>query len=114
MPGFGVYVCFVDLELAEQLSKNSATGLMRGLISRWYTRERLAGCSATFVINQTIRTAVFSKTELVQLLDFLSKNQRGLQSQVYMFQTLQFNYYVHQTFLSQNITRRGTALVSIN
>ena len=59
--GFGVFVKYVDLELAEQLSKNTPTGLMRSLISIWYSRERLAGCSATSGINQTIRTAVFSK-----------------------------------------------------
>ncbi len=57
---FGVYVKYIDLEQAEQGSKNSATGLMRALIALWYTRERLAGCSATSGINTSIRTAVFS------------------------------------------------------
>ena len=52
---------YVDLERAEKSSKNTATGLMRSLISIWYSGERLAGCSATSGINSTIRTAVFSK-----------------------------------------------------
>ena len=34
---------------------------MRALISVWYTRERLAACSARCGINETIRTAIFSK-----------------------------------------------------
>ena len=59
--GFGVYIHFVDLEQAEQTSKNTATGLMRALIQVWYTKERLAACSATLGIHATIRTAVFSK-----------------------------------------------------
>ena len=52
---------FVDLEQAEQSSKNTATGLMRALIQVWYSKERLAACSAISGINLTIRTAVFSK-----------------------------------------------------
>ena len=51
----------MDLERAEKSSKNTATGLMRSLISIWYSGERLAGYSATAGINSTIRTAVFSK-----------------------------------------------------
>ena len=58
--GFGVYIRYVDLEQAEQQSKNSATGLMRSLMSVYYGRERLAACSANSGINITIRTAVFS------------------------------------------------------
>ena len=59
--GFRVYISFVELEQAEQSSKNSATGLMRALVQVWYSKERLAACSATSGINSTIRTAVFSK-----------------------------------------------------
>ena len=58
---FGVYVKFVDLELFEQSSKCSATGLMRNLIGIWYTNARLAACSANCGINPNIRTVVFSK-----------------------------------------------------
>jgi hypothetical protein len=62
--GFGVYIKFVQLEQAEQCSKNSPTGLMRALIATWYSRERLAGCSATSGINNVIRTAVFKYCEI--------------------------------------------------
>jgi hypothetical protein len=31
--GFGIYIKYVDLEQAEQTSKNTATGLMRALMS---------------------------------------------------------------------------------
>lgn len=65
---FGVYVKFVDLELFEQSSKSSATGLMRNLIGIWYTNARLAACSATSGINPNIRTAVFSKLNLYMCL----------------------------------------------
>lgn len=58
--GFGVYVAYVDLEQAEQCSKNTGTGLMRALVNKGYRRERLAACSATSGINQTIRTVIFS------------------------------------------------------
>lgn len=61
---FGVYVKYVDLELFEQSSKSSATGLMRNLIGIWYTNARLAACSATSGINPNIRTAVFSKLSM--------------------------------------------------
>ena len=40
VPGFGVYIKYIDLEQAEQTSKSSATGLMRALISVFYSRER--------------------------------------------------------------------------
>ena len=33
---FGVYVKFVDLEQAEQLSKGTLNGLMRALVCLWY------------------------------------------------------------------------------
>ena len=56
-----MYIKFVDLENAEQRSKNTATGLMRALISVWYSRERLAASSA-LTINKNIRVAVFSKS----------------------------------------------------
>ena len=61
MEGLGIYIKFIELEQCEQSSKNSPTGMMRALISVWYTRERLAACSATSGINQTIKTAIFSK-----------------------------------------------------
>lgn len=60
--GFGIYIKYVDLEQAEQTSKNTATGLMRALMSVWYSRERLAGCSANSGINTTIKTCIFSKS----------------------------------------------------
>ena len=44
--GFGVYIKYVDLEQCEQTSKNSPTGLMRALMSIWYSREQLAAYSA--------------------------------------------------------------------
>jgi len=50
---FGVYIKYVDLEMAEQQSKNSATGLMRALISHWYSRKRLASCSLKSGINES-------------------------------------------------------------
>ena len=59
--GFGVYIKYVDVEQCEQTSKNSPTGLMKALMSIWYSREQLAPCSAKSGINDTIRTAVFSK-----------------------------------------------------
>lgn len=71
MKDFGVYVKFVDLELFEQSSKTTATGLMRNLIGIWYSNARLAACSATSGINQTIRTAVFSKLSMFVLLEVL-------------------------------------------
>ena len=61
MEGFGVYIKFVDLEMAEQQCKNSPTGLMRALIGIWYNREWLAACSMKSGINDSIKTAVFSK-----------------------------------------------------
>ena len=36
---FGVYIKFVDLEQCEQSSKQSGTGLMRSLISIFYSNE---------------------------------------------------------------------------
>ena len=68
MKDFGVYVKYVDLELFEQSSKSSATGLMRNLIGIWYTNARLAACSATSGINPNIRTAVFSKLHMTILI----------------------------------------------
>ena len=65
MEGFGVYVRYMDLEQAEQCCKNSATGLMRGLISIYYSQERLASCSAYSGIDPTIRTAIFSRFEII-------------------------------------------------
>ena len=59
--GFGVYIKYIDLEQCEQSSKHSATGSMRALIAVWYSRERLAACSTTSGINETIKTAIFSK-----------------------------------------------------
>ena len=56
-----MYAKFVDLEQAEQGSKNTATGLMRALMGLWYSRHRLAACSANSGINTTIRTSIFSK-----------------------------------------------------
>ena len=63
--GFGIYIKYVDLEQAEQTSKNTATGLMQALMSVWYSRQRLAGCSATSCINNTIKTCIFSKYIIV-------------------------------------------------
>lgn len=63
--GLGIYIRFIELELCEQSSKNSSTGLMRALISLWYSRERLAACSATSGINPNIKTAIFSKIILI-------------------------------------------------
>ena len=68
--GFGVYVSFVDLEQAEQSSKNTATGLMRAIISLWYSGKRLAACSANSGIRNTIRTAVFSKCKFTSYVFF--------------------------------------------
>ena len=34
---------------------------MRALIGIWYSRERLAACSANQGINETIKIAIFSK-----------------------------------------------------
>ena len=62
---------FVDLELFEQSSKSSATGLMRNLIGIWYTNARLAACSATSGINPNIRTALFSKLSMLVLMVML-------------------------------------------
>ena len=62
---------FVDLELFEQLSKITATGLMKNLIGVWYSNARLAAYSAISGINQTIRTAVFSKLSMFVLLEVL-------------------------------------------
>ena len=59
--GLGVYIKYIKLEQCEQSSKNSPTGMMRALISLWYSREHLAACSAASGINQTIKTAIFSK-----------------------------------------------------
>jgi len=59
--GFGVYIRYVDLEMAEQQCKTSPTGLMRALIGVWYNRERLAACSMKSGINDTIKTALFSE-----------------------------------------------------
>ena len=59
--GFGMYIKYIDLELCEQSSKHSATGLMRALSAVWYSWEHLAACSATSGINKTIKTATFSK-----------------------------------------------------
>ena len=59
--GFGIYIKYVNLEQTEQTSKNTATGLMRALMSVWYSHERLARCSATSGINNTIKTCIFSK-----------------------------------------------------
>jgi hypothetical protein len=56
----------VDLEQAEQCSKNTSTGLMRELIAMWYNRQRLAASSANSGRNSTIRTAV-----LVSIIVFL-------------------------------------------
>ena len=64
MKDFGVYVKYVELEHFEQSSKNSPTGLMRNLISIWYSNARLAACSATSGINPNIRTSVFSKLNI--------------------------------------------------
>ncbi len=47
MTDFGVYVRFVDLERCEMTSKSSPTGLMRSVMSMWYSNARLAACSAT-------------------------------------------------------------------
>ena len=65
VPGFGVYIKYVELEQAEQTSKASATGLMRALMSVFYSKERLAASSANNGINTTIRTAIFSKYYLI-------------------------------------------------
>ena len=59
--GFGVYIKYIDLEHAEQAGKNTPTGLMRALLSTWYTSQRLASCSATSGLNVNIRTAIFSE-----------------------------------------------------
>ena len=59
--GLGVYIKYIELEQCKQSSKSSPTGMMRALISLWYSRERLAACSATSGINQTIKAAIFSK-----------------------------------------------------
>lgn len=56
-----MYIHYADLSYVKEASKSSATGLMRALISVWYTRERLASCSATHGINTTIQTAIFSE-----------------------------------------------------
>jgi len=56
-----VYIKYIELEQCEQCSKNSPTGLMRALIGIWYSRERLAACSANQGINETIKIAIFSK-----------------------------------------------------
>ena len=52
--GFGV---------GEKLSKGTPTGLMRTLISLWYSKRRLAACSATST-HTTSRTAVFSEDDI--------------------------------------------------
>lgn len=39
--GFGVYAKFVHVEQCEQNCKTSATGLIRSLISIWYSRRGL-------------------------------------------------------------------------
>ena len=57
--GFGIYIKYVDLKQAEQTSKNTVTGLMRALMSIWYSRERLAIYSA---INTTIKTCISSRS----------------------------------------------------
>ena len=69
MKGFGIYIHFVDLEQSEQSCKNSATGLMRNLISLWYSNFRLAACSATSGINSSIRTAIFSELIIMILIN---------------------------------------------
>ena len=58
--GFGVYIKYVDLQHSVNSSKNTPTGLMRALISVWYSKERLAACSAKKGTNNTIKTAIFS------------------------------------------------------
>ena len=58
---YGVYVSFVYLDERESTSKGTATGLMRNLITIWYSGERLGACSATKGINSRIRSAIFSK-----------------------------------------------------
>lgn len=57
----GVYISFVDLENYGNSSKQTATGLMRSLLSVWYNPQRLAACSATKGINSQIKAAIFSK-----------------------------------------------------
>ena len=52
---------FIKLEQCEQSNKSSPTGMMRALISVWYIRKQLTACSATSGINQTAKTAIFSK-----------------------------------------------------
>ena len=61
VPGYGVYF---ELDAAEQCSNNSATVLMRSLMAVWYTKERLAACSATSGLNDAIRTAVLVELNL--------------------------------------------------
>ena len=39
VPGYGVYIKFTDLAQAEQNTKSTSTGLMRSLISLFYSRE---------------------------------------------------------------------------
>ena len=52
------------------VSKDTPTGLMRALISIWYSKRRLAAYSATSGINANIRTAVFSECNTLKCRDF--------------------------------------------
>ena len=61
----GVYIKVSDLKAIEQTPKESATALMRSLISIWYSGKLLASCSATKGINHTIKTAVFDYVKSV-------------------------------------------------
>ena len=57
-PKSGVYILEHDLQKAIEMSKKSTSGLMRGLITHFYSRERLAASSAKKGINLQIRDAV--------------------------------------------------------
>ena len=59
-----MYIKYVELEQAEKLSKGTPAGLIRALMSLWYSKRRLASCSATS-IDTTNRTAVFGEGDIL-------------------------------------------------
>ena len=69
--GLGVYITLRMLTSVDMNSKPTPTGLMRGLVSVWYSSQRLAGSCATD-INPNIRTTIYSELTMWRVL--LSSN----------------------------------------
>ena len=65
--GLGVYITLRMLTSIDMNSKPTPTGLMRGLVSVWYSSQRLA-CSCATDINPNIRTAIYSELTMWRVL----------------------------------------------